>query len=135
MHSLFTVGDDYEAVTVSFIPNGDDVVCLPVSLLDDMLLEGEEDFPLVIDSGVVLGDRVTTTLRIIDNDSKLWCKKNIGVRIRKFCKKSDEKQKYLLNNLVSLLKQFLITLFVSLLIMKVSVTVSPSLPSLPSYRQ
>ena len=128
------------SVTVLFIPNGDDVVCLPVSLLDDMLLKGEEDFPLVIDSvspvpGVVPGDRVTTTLRIIDNDSKLWCKKNIGVRIRKFCKKSDEKQKYLLNNLVSLLKQFLITLFVSLLIMKVSVTVSPSLPSLPCYRQ
>ena len=91
------------SVTVSFIPNGDGVVCLPVSLLDDMLLEGEEDFPLVIDSvspvpGVVPGNRVTTTLRIIDNDSKLWCKKNIGVRIRKFCKKSDEKQKYLLNN-------------------------------------
>ena len=123
-------------MTVSFIPNGDGVVCLPVSLLDNMLLEGEEDFPLVIDSvspvpGVVPGNRVTTTLRIIDNDSKLWCKKNIGVRIRKFCKKSDEKQKYLLNNLVSLLKQFLITLFVSLLIMKVSVTVSPSLPLPP----
>ena len=76
-------------MTVSFIPNGDKVICLPVSLLDDMLLEGEEDFPLVIDSvspvpGVVPGDRVTTTIRIIDNDSKLWCKKNIGVRIRNF---------------------------------------------------
>ena len=73
------VGEDYEAVdsvTVSFVPSGEAVVCLPVTLLDDTLLEGEESFPLQIDSvsptpGVVAGDRDTTTLRIIDDDSKL----------------------------------------------------------------
>ena len=73
------VVDDYMAVTsetVVFVPNGDDVVCLPVTLLDDNLLEGEESFPLQIDSvsptpGVVTGDRDTTTVRILDNDSRL----------------------------------------------------------------
>ena len=73
------VGEDYEAVdsvTVSFVPSGEAMVCLPVTLLNDTLLEREELFPLQIDSvsptpGVLAGDRNTTTLRIIDDDSKL----------------------------------------------------------------
>ena len=64
------------AETVAFVPNGDRIVCIPLDLPDDTLLEGEESFPLEIDSvspvpGVEIGDLSTTTVFIRDDDSKL----------------------------------------------------------------
>ena len=63
------------SVTVNFEPSGPRVVCIPVGLVDDSLLEGEESFPLQINSvsptpGVVMGDQNTTTVFIRDDDSK-----------------------------------------------------------------
>ena len=62
------------AEIVVFVPNGDRIVCIPLDLPDDTLLEGEESFPLEIDSvspvpGVEIGDQSTTTVFIVDNDS------------------------------------------------------------------
>ena len=59
--------------TVAFTPGGVKIQCIPVDLLDDELLEGEEKFPLVIDSvsptpGVETGTRSRTNLTIVDND-------------------------------------------------------------------
>ena len=49
-------------------------MCLPVELGDDEIVEGDENFPLVIESvspspGAVIGPRDSTDVVIQDNDS------------------------------------------------------------------
>ena len=59
---------------MTFLPGGSNVLCIPLDLLEDEILEGEESFPLTIDSvsptpGVVPGPQDSTTVFIRDNDS------------------------------------------------------------------
>ena len=73
--------DDYvpvDARTVIFnAGEGTSIICIPVTLIDDDLLEGEEFFPLMIDSvtspspGARIGDRRVTTVFIRDNDGMI----------------------------------------------------------------
>ena len=73
-------GEDYSPVaseTVTFSPGGSTTVCLPVELTDDEVLEGEETFPVVIESvspspGVVIGSRERADVNIQDNDGTLY---------------------------------------------------------------
>ena len=73
-----TVGEDYEpesSVTISFVPDGEKTMCLPVELLEDDILEGTESFPLVINSvspmpGVEIGNIDRANLNILDDDGR-----------------------------------------------------------------
>ena len=75
---MVIAGEDYGLVaseTVLFTPGGGRTVCLPVELNDDEILEGSENFPLVIESvspspGVVIGPLARTNVIIQDNDSR-----------------------------------------------------------------
>ena len=63
-------------MTVSFVPGGEKIVCVPLTLLNDTLLEMEEYFRLRIDSvspapRVIIGNNGLTTLFITDDDSRL----------------------------------------------------------------
>ena len=73
------VGVDYvalESVSATFLPGGDNVVCVLVELLHDSVLEGNESFSVEITSvsqisGVVTGQLNSTTVVIRDSSGKL----------------------------------------------------------------
>ena len=74
----YSTGDDYGngPVSVTFSA-GMTSASLYISITDDNLLEGNEDFYLMIDSsslinGVSVGSVNQTTVTILDADSK-WC--------------------------------------------------------------
>ena len=77
--SLFIAGGrDYidlhpELQILSFQPN-EDRICFEVSILDDQLREGEENFTariVSVPTGVVIGNPETTIISITDDESKL----------------------------------------------------------------
>ena len=73
-----TVEVDYMSISslLTFIPGGDKVLCIPVNITNDDILEGKENFDVVIDfvaprPGVVEGPRDMATVFIEDNDGML----------------------------------------------------------------
>ncbi|XP_028399458.1 uncharacterized protein LOC114522881 [Dendronephthya gigantea] len=68
-------GIDYDKVTnqeVTFVPGGPTNQTLNVTIIDDNILEGTESFYLDVSSSVnniKIGDRGSTTIRIVDDDS------------------------------------------------------------------
>lgn len=70
-------GIDYDRVTnyeVTFVNGGATIQSFTVNITDDSLLEGTESFFLDVSSSVSnirIGDRASTMIRIIDEDSKL----------------------------------------------------------------
>ena len=70
-------GIDYDKVTdqeVSFVPGGLTNKTLNVTIINDDIQEGTESFYLDVSSSVnniKIGDRGSTTIRIVDDDCKL----------------------------------------------------------------
>ena len=65
------------AVFVTFTAPSTAPQCITITLLDDDIYEGDETFTATISSvspGGTIGTQDTTTITIVDNDSKFNCK-------------------------------------------------------------